>query len=179
MLLGKDATFDVELHYTTMGAAQTDRTQIGLYLLPRKPERRLQSGAVWNTEFSIPPGEPDTQIFAIKPLLQDTLLYTLSPHMHLRGRWMKYEALYPDGTRETLLSVPRYDFNWQTTYRFAEPKRVPAGTWLLCTGGFDNSDRNPANPAPGKRLSWGEQSWDEMFIGFYSSSEVPAVASRQ
>ncbi|MBU6398995.1 MAG: redoxin domain-containing protein [Verrucomicrobia bacterium] len=174
MFLGRDAVFDVELHYTTMGAPQTDRTQIGLYLLPGRPERRLLGGAAWNTEFSIPPGEPDTEVFTIKSFRRPTWLYTLTPHMHLRGRWMKYEALYPDGSRETLLSVPRYDFNWQTTYEFAEPKSIPAGTWLLCTGGFDNSTRNPANPAPGKHVTWGEQSWDEMFIGFYTATEGPA-----
>ena len=96
--------------------------------------------------------------------------------MHLRGSWMKYEALYPDGNRETLLSVPRYDFNWQTTYRFATPKRVPKGTWLLCTGGFDNSSRNPSNPDAAKRVKWGDQSWDEMFIGFFQASDVPKEA---
>jgi hypothetical protein len=85
---------------------------------------------------------------------------------------MKYEALYPNGHRETLLSVPRYDFNWQMEYRLAEPKRMPAGTWILCTGGFDNSPRNPHNPNPAKRVHWGEQSFDEMFIGFMNVAEV-------
>jgi hypothetical protein len=81
--------------------------------------------------------------------------------------------LYPDGRREILLSVPHYDFNWQGTYLLAEPKRVPAGSWMVCTAGFDNSARNPANPDPAKRLKWGEQSWDEMFIGHFDASPVP------
>jgi peroxiredoxin len=171
--IGKDAMLDLEMHYTTMGEEQTDQTEIGLYLLPEKPALAMEDGGAWNTEFTIPPGERDATTFATHGFKRDALIYGLSPHMHLRGSWMKYEALYPNGSRETLLSVPRYDFNWQTTYRYATPKRVPAGTWLLCTGGFDNSARNPANPDPAKRIKWGDQSWDEMFIGFFQYSDVP------
>ena len=98
------------------------------------------------------------------------------PHMHLRGSWFKFEALFPDGKRETLLSVPKYDFNWQTAYRLAEPRRVPAGTWLLCTGGFDNSAKNPNNPDPAKRVKHGLQSFEEMFMGFMNVADVPAAA---
>ena len=170
------ATINFELHYTTMGSPQTDETEIGLYLLKEKPRLSLKTGAVGNSEFSIPPGEDESRTFGTHGFQHDTLIYSLSPHMHLRGSWMKYEALYPTGTREVLLSVPRYDFNWQTTYRFATPKRVPAGTWLLCTGAFDNSSRNPSNPDPSKRVRWGEQSWDEMFLGFFQSSDAPKDA---
>ena len=92
---------------------------------------------------------------------------------------MKYEALYPDGRREMLLSVPRYDFNWQNVYALAEPLRVPAGTEIICTGAFDNSPVNPSNPDPSKTVKWGPQSWDEMFIGYVGYAEVPpqSVAS--
>lgn len=173
--IAKDTTLDLEMHYTTMGEPQTDETEIALYLLPEKPALALNDGGAWNSEFSIPPGERDSTTFSMHAFKRDTLIYGLSPHMHLRGSWMKYEALYPDGTREILLSVPRYDFNWQTTYEYATPKRVPAGTWLLCTGGFDNSARNPANPDPAKRVKWGDQSWDEMFIGFFQASDVPSA----
>jgi peroxiredoxin len=173
--LAAEAMIDFEMHYTTMGSPQTDQTEIGLYLLPAKPPLVLEDRAALNTEFTIPPGETDARTFGIHGFKRDSLIYGLSPHMHLRGSWMKYEALYPDGSRETLLSVPRYDFNWQTTYRFATPKRVPKGTWLLCTGGFDNSPRNPANPDAAKRVEWGDQSWDEMFIGFFQASDVPKV----
>lgn len=95
--------------------------------------------------------------------------------MHLRGSWFKYEALYPDGKRELLLSIPRYDFNWQTEYRFAEPKRVPAGTWMLCTGAHDNSTINPSNPDAKRRVKWGLQSHEEMFMGFMNVSEIPQL----
>ena len=88
--------------------------------------------------------------------------------MHLRGRWMKFEILYPDGRRETVCSVPRYDFNWQLTYALIKPLRIPAGTWVRLSGGYDNSARNPANPGPDRMIHWGEQSWDEMFLGWYN-----------
>jgi hypothetical protein len=103
---------------------------------------------------------------------KDTILYDLAPHMHKRGSWFRYEALYPDGKYEVLLSVPRYNFNWQNGYRFAQPKFVPAGTRILCTGGFDNSKSNPDNPDPSKSVGWGDQSFDEMFIGFMTASDA-------
>jgi hypothetical protein len=84
---------------------------------------------------------------------------------------MRFELLRPDGARETLLSVPAYDFNWQTSYRLAEPKLAPAGSWLVCTGAFDNSARNPNNPDPKARARWGPQSWNEMFMGFADVAE--------
>ena len=180
--IGKDATLDLEMHYTTTGEPQTDETEIALYVHPEKPALALEDGGAWNSDFNIPPGEKDSATFSTHGFTRDTLIYGLSPHMHLRGSWMKYEALYPDGSREILLSVPRYDFNWQTTYRFATPKSVPAGTWLLCTGGFDNSSHNPSNPDPAKRVRWGDQSWDEMFIGFFQASDdpgpTPALSSK-
>jgi hypothetical protein len=86
--------------------------------------------------------------------------------MHLRGKWMKFELLRPDGRRETVLNVPRYDFNWQRAYQLQQPRKIPAGTWLLISGGYDNSKQNPANPDPAKTVRWGDQSFEEMFIGF-------------
>ena len=117
--------------------------------------------------------DPDSRTHCVYAFKRDSLIYDLIPHMHLRGSWFKYEALYPDGRREVLLSVPRYDFNWQTEYRLDEPKRVPAGTWLLCTGGFDNSATNPNNPDPNKRVRHGLQSFEEMFMGFMNVAELP------
>jgi len=89
------------------------------------------------------------------------------------GAWFKFEALYPNGKKETLLSVPHYDFSWQHNYRLKEPKRMPAGTWILCSGGYDNSAMNPYNPDPKTRVHWGDQSFDEMFIGFMGIAELP------
>jgi hypothetical protein len=102
--------------------------------------------------------------------------------MHHRGKRFRYEAHYPDGTREVLLSVPRYDFNWQTFYMLRTPRAIPAQTKIVMTGAFDNSARNPANPDPSKEVRWGHQSWDEMFIGYmmYTAPKPvrPAAAGR-
>lgn len=167
------ALFDLELHYNTIGSEQTDQTEIGLYFLKDKPRLEFRVQAAVNMDFSIPPGEPDSRTFATYGFEKDALLFSMSPHMHLRGSWFKYEALYPDGRKETLLSVPQYDFNWQTEYRLVKPKRMPKGTWILCTGGFDNSERNPANPDPSQRVGWGDQSFEEMFIGFMDVADLP------
>lgn len=170
--LPKGARFNFELHYNTVGKAETDRSELGLYLAKEPPQRLLETRTAENRDFSIPPGEADSRTFAMYPFRRDTLIYDLIPHMHLRGSWFKYEALYPDGKKETLLSVPNYDFNWQTEYRLEQPKRVPAGTWLLCTGGFDNSTRNPNNPDPTKRVKHGLQSFEEMFMGFMNVADA-------
>ena len=85
--------------------------------------------------------------------------------MHLRGKSFRFTAHYPDGRDEILLDVPRYDFNWQTSYRLAEPKLAPAGSWMICTGGFDNSAKNPHNPDPTQDVFWGDQTWQEMMVG--------------
>jgi peroxiredoxin len=167
------AVINFELHYTTTGKPETDRSEIGLYFLKEKPPLQYETRMAINQDLNIPPGESDVRTHAIAGFKRDTMLYSFVPHMHTRGAWMKYEALYPDGRRETLLHVPRYDFNWQIEYVLAEPKRMPAGSWILCTGGFDNSALNPNNADPKKRVTWGEQSFDEMFIGFMNVAELP------
>ncbi len=164
--LGKNAVFDLEVHYTTCGTEQTDLSQIGFYLRPSVPEKEIIVAAAYGMDFVINPQDEDSRTFTTLPVRQDTTIHTLSPHMHLRGSWMKYEALYPSGKKELLLSVPRYDFNWQTDYQLKEPKTLPAGSWLLVTGGFDNSKKNAHNPDPSQRVIWGNQSFEEMFIGF-------------
>ncbi len=92
--------------------------------------------------------------------------------MHLRGKSFRFEAEYPDGKKEILLDVPRYDFNWQLRYELAEPKRMPKGTKLLCTAHYDNSETNLANPDPKDKVRWGDQTWEEMMIGFFSAVPV-------
>jgi hypothetical protein len=172
-LLRTGAVLNFELHYNTTGKPETDRTEVGLYLLKEKPAQRYETRLAINQDLNLTPNEGDVRSHAVTGFKRETILYALIPHMHTRGSWMKYEALYPDGKRETLLSVPRYDFNWQMEYRLAEPKRMPGGSWILCSGGFDNSTRNPHNPDAAKRVHWGEQSFDEMFIGFMNVAEVP------
>jgi hypothetical protein len=173
----RGAKMDLEMHYTTMGSPQTDQTEVAFYRLPAKPERTLFTHAAIQQDLNIAPGADESRDTAIRGFTRPATIYTLMPHMHLRGKWMRFDLLLPDGKRETLLNVPRYDFNWQTIYRLAEPRHVPAGAWLVVTGGFDNSPGNPSNPEPKKRVRFGLQSWDEMFIGFFDAADDSVAAT--
>ena len=172
LFLPKGARFNFEVHYTPDGRPRTDRSEVGLYLAKDKPSMRLEVRAAHTRELDIPAGDADAQHTATYHFKRDAILYGLSPHMHVRGKRFKFELMTPDGKRETLLSVPSYDFNWQTSYRLAEPRRVPAGSWMLCTGAFDNSPRNPHNPDATKRVAWGPQTYNEMFMGFMDMADV-------
>ncbi len=167
-LIPANAKFDIEMHYTTNGTPQTDQTEIGIYLLKEKPPLRYESVPVINDAFEIRPGDPSAQVQAMYGFKQGAVLHSVTPHMHLRGRTMKFETLNPDGRRDVIASIPRYDFNWQLTYTLAQPKIIAPGTWAVLTGTFDNSARNPANPDPKKTVRWGDQSFDEMFLGWYN-----------
>ncbi len=179
MFLPKGARFNFEVHYTTNGTPQTDLSEMGLYLADEPAPMRLEVRACETRDLQIPPGERDAKHTCFYCFKREAMIFEFGPHMHLRGSWFKFEALYPNGNRETLLSVPRYDFNWQSGYRLAEPKRVPAGTWIMCIGGFDNSGRNPHNPDPTKRVNWGLQTWDEMFMGFLTVADVPREPTKE
>jgi peroxiredoxin len=167
-LLPANAKFDFEMHYTPNGTPQTDQTEIGLYLLKEKPSKRFESVPVVNAQFEIPAGNPEAQTEAMYGFTRGATLHSVTPHMHLRGRSMKFELLSPDGKRETICSVPRYDFNWQLTYVLAKPRKILPGAWAVLSGSWDNSPRNPANPDPKKTIHWGDQSFDEMFLGWYN-----------
>ena len=114
-----------------------------------------------------PPRAPNHRVRSQFTFPADAWLTSLTPHMHLRGKSFFYEARYPNGKRETLLSVPRYDFNWQTTYTLAEAKPMPRGTQIRCVATFDNSPSNPYNPNPNVAVAWGQQTWHEMMIGWF------------
>ncbi len=178
-LLPANSTITFQMHYTTVGSRETDETKLGLYFSSAPPKAELISGGIFNVDFvtgatSIPAGAAEVPQEALSPEFEhDVLLYELSPHMHYRGSRFQYEAVYPDGSTEMLLSVPKYDFHWQTLYRFAQPKRLPAGTRIRCSGAFDNSSQNPDNPNPGVTIRFGEQTDDEMFIGYMNYSKVP------
>ena len=157
-----------QLHYTPNGTPQSDRSYVGFrFTDPDKVKYEARSTAVVNTFFSIPPGESDYSAQAETKFEADTLLVNMTPHMHTRGKAFRYEAFYPDGTQEILLDVPAYDFNWQTTYQLKKPKLIPKGTRLVCTAHWDNSEDNLSNPNPKKRVTWGDQTFEEMMIGFY------------
>jgi hypothetical protein len=134
---------------------------------PTKIRKELKMGAVVNFQFLIPPGANDFRLDADDDFDEDTLIYAMLPHMHFRGKAFRYTAIYPGGKREVLLDVPHYDFNWQNVYWLAEPKRMPAGSRLLCEAVFDNSADNLANPDPTRPVHWGDQTWDEMMVGSF------------
>jgi hypothetical protein len=163
-----------QMHYITTGQDETDQTQIGLYTTPAPPTYVLQTKSAYNALFGIPAGSPDYQTTATYgPFPRAVNLYEMSPHMHLRGSRFKYEAVYPNNSRETLLSVPFYRFHWQTLYRLTQPKMLPAGTRIVCTGAWDNSQQNHHNPDPSRTVTFGEQTDDEMFIGYFNFAEIP------
>jgi mono/diheme cytochrome c family protein len=155
----------LQMHYTPNGKEQRDRTQVGL-VLSKTPLRRVNVRAAMNAWFLIPSGEPNHEVRSQFTFRRDAELLGIMPHMHLRGKDFLYEIVHPDGKRETLLSVPRWDFNWQHHYSFAEPLKVPAGSRVECTAHYDNSPANKANPDPTKSVRWGDQTWEEMMIGF-------------
>jgi mono/diheme cytochrome c family protein len=168
----------LQMHYTTIGQEVTDQTEIGVVLATEPPSRLRTGGGgqIPNTTFAIPPGDPDYEVSASKLIDHDTYLSSLYPHMHVRGKDVKYTLVYPDGREELLLSVPRYDFNWQQTYTLAEPKFMPKGSKLVVTAHYDNSRGNRYNPDPTATVRWGEQTWEEMLIGYYGTIDQPAAA---
>jgi peroxiredoxin len=174
-LLPAGSRIRFQLHYSTTGRPETDAPRLALYFAPEPRQRLLKIGAAGNMRFQILPRSKAHRESAVEVIDQDIVLYRLTPHMHFRGRAMRYEAQYPDGTSEVLLSVPHYNFNWQRQYVLAQPKRIPAGTRLVVDAVFDNSSQNPANPDPGETVEFGEQSWDEMLFGYFLYGE-PASA---
>jgi hypothetical protein len=128
----------------------------------------------------IPAGAPAHEVRGSRVLNADTLITTFTPHMHVRGKDMTYIAKFPDGTTETLLSVPKYDFNWQITYQLAKPRLFPKGTEIEVIAHFDNSPGNKFNPDPTKDVRWGDQTFEEMMIGFWGTVvDSPATTSSQ
>ncbi len=163
---GSRLTF--QMHYTPIGSPQKDRSGIALVFTERDEVTHLLSTSnTSNTDFVIPPETPDHLVTAKKTFPRDTLMLSLFPHMHVRGKSFRYEVKYPDGESEVLLDMPFYDFNWQTNYILAQPKLLPKGTELLCTAVFDNSEENLHNPDSTKEVRWGDQTWEEMMIGWY------------
>jgi hypothetical protein len=159
----------LQMHYTTNGNAATDRTTVGIIFAKQPPTNLVAGGLVANPRFVIPAYDGNAEVRATHKIAKDTLVTTLTPHMHVRGKDMIYIAHYADGASETLLSVPKYDFNWQITYELAKPKLLPAGTELEVIAHYDNSANNKFNPDPSKDVRWGDQTWEEMMIGFYGT----------
>jgi len=167
----------LQMHYTTNGTEADDKTEVGIIFAKEPPKRIIAGGYVINFSFTIPPNTDDYEVKSTTKLEKDTMLTSLTPHMHVRGKDMTYIAHYPDGKSETLLSVPKYDFNWQISYQLAEAKRLPKGTEIEVIAHYDNSANNKFNPDPTKAVKWGDQTFEEMMIGFFGTVTDPAPAA--
>jgi len=167
-LMKKGANIVGDMHYHPAGAAETDRSRIGLHFAANNTvEKELVNTWVMNTDFRIPAGDPHYEVRATHAVPQDGYILAFAPHMHYRGKDFTYTARYPDGDAQELLRVDRYDFNWQTNYVLEEPFPVPKGTVIECVAHFDNSAGNPSNPDPTIDVTFGDESYDEMMIGFF------------
>lgn len=159
--------FVFQLHYTPVGTPQVDRSYMGvLFADEDEIEQSVEMALAFNAEFVIPPEESHHEVKSMYEFKTDATLFALIPHMHLRGKSFRFDVLHIDGTTETLLHVPNYDFNWQSTFDLQQPRKLPAGTLVECTAVFDNSEQNLANPNPSVPVTWGDQTTDEMMIGY-------------
>ena len=179
------ATLVFEVHYTPNGKPRTDQSSVAM-IFARGPVHRMavtkgiSPKGSQRKELVIPPGAGNYEAQTAFTFPFDARLVSLSPHMHFRGKDFRYTAVYPDGSREVLLSVPLFDFAWQSVYRLAEPKAMPRGTRIECLAHYDNSADNPNNPEPTAVVRWGEQTWDEMMIGYIDYDiEEPGQMARK
>ena len=169
----------LQMHYTTSGRETVDATRIGIFLHDEPPKYVMSGGVAGQRRFMIPPGAKEHRLRGEELIERDAYLYEMMPHMHFRGKYMSYAAEFPDGTSKTLLSVPKYDFNWQFKYELKEPLFLPAGTKLIAEGAMDNSDRNLGNPDPTRPVFFGLQTMHEMFFGFTTIRYVGDVPETQ
>ncbi|HXI92285.1 MAG TPA: cytochrome c [Blastocatellia bacterium] len=156
-----------QMHYTPNGTATKDRSIVGLIFAKGPVDKIVNSKAAFDVRFAIPPGAENYEVKAVYEFEDDSHIISLMPHMHLRGKDITYRAIYPDGRSEILLSVPRYNFNWQVYYYPITPLAVPKGTRLEAVAHYDNSTKNPRNPDPAREVRFGEQTWDEMMNAFF------------
>lgn len=166
VLMPKDKDFVFQMHYTATGKAVTEVTRVGLYFAKQPPKYPLHNIVLADPMgLKIPPNTKAHTATASQTFERDVLIYNLTAHAHVRGNGAEFVAQYPDGNRETLLSVPKYDFNWQTTYELTTPKLLPKGSTLFYSTTYDNSSQNKSNPNPSIEVRWGPQTWEEMLYG--------------
>ncbi|MBI4903197.1 MAG: thiol-disulfide isomerase [Acidobacteria bacterium] len=163
----------LQMHYTANGKETTDRSRIGIVFARKPPKERVVNTFIGNMMLRIPPNDPNAEVVARLPIYEDVKLQSMSPHMHVRGKAMEVRVTYPDGRKETLLNVPKYDFNWQLTYRLRDPKVLPKGTQFEIVAHYDNSANNRHNPDPSKEVRWGPQTWEEMLAAWIDFA-IPA-----
>ena len=174
----KGSTLVFQVHYTTNGTPGTDKSRVGLIFAKEPPKREVRTGMILNPLFAIPPGAANHEIQAEATFTEDVNVWSMHPHMHLRGKDMTYTATYPDGRTEIVLRVPKFDFGWQTDYWLAKPLMLPKGSKISVSAHYDNSTANRHNPDATATVRWGDQTWEEMMIGFFTYTvEGKAVAS--
>src|SRR5205823_9196667 len=171
------AVLTFQMHYTPNGAATTDRSKIGFIFAKEPPKQEIRMTDLSNRNFTIAAGAANVRIDAEATLTRDVTLGSILPHTHVRGKRWEYQATYPDGRVETILGVPKSDFNWQTEYVFKEPLKLPKGTKIHSTAWYDNSANNPSNPNPSFDVHWGDQTWDEMQFTALAYTIEPAPAA--
>ena len=169
-LVKAGSVLTLNMHYTPNGRETVDASELGVWFYPEGeiPEERMsgQCACIFpNNWTTIPPNDPNFEQVSTITIPKDANIYSYLPHMHFRGKYMRFYADYPDGSREELINIAKYNYNWQLSYTYAEPKFVPAGTKITAVGAHDNSAQNPANPDPDRAVDWGNESWDEMFFG--------------
>lgn len=157
-----------QMHYTPTGKEEVDQSLCGLVFAREPVRHEFRVQGIANERFVIPAGASAHEVKASYTLKDDSTLWAFMPHMHLRGKSFRYDLVYPDGRREIALNVPRWDFNWQHNYIAKEPLKLPSGTRIECTAVFDNSSENKHNPDPTREVRWGDQTWEEMMLGFVS-----------
>jgi peroxiredoxin len=170
--LPKGSSIIFQMHYTPNGVEGKDKSSIALLFATEPPKYEIRSRAISNFILNIPPNNANHEVRSETTFQKDVVLFSLLPHMHLRGKDFKYDIVYPGGKTETILFVPRYDFGWQSTYHLKQPLKLPAGTQIKCLAHFDNSTGNPWNPDPTATVHFGEQTWEEMMIGFIEYAYV-------
>jgi hypothetical protein len=173
---GSDIVF--QMHYTASGKAGEDHTRIGLVFAKEPPKERIITVAALNNTFAIPPGDANYKVEAVAPILNNMTMISLFPHLHLRGKAFQYDVIYPTGETETILKVNNWSLNWQLDYKLAKPIQLQPGAKVKATAWWDNSTNNPANPDATKEVKWGEQSWEEMCIGFFDVAVDPKITNR-
>jgi hypothetical protein len=178
MLVKAGATLSFQIHYTASGTPATDISSVGMIFAKEPPKIEMRNGAFANPTLMLPAGDPNKAVESAIEFNQDSHVWALFPHTHLRGKSWEYRLAYPDGRTEVVLSVPTYDFNWQTYYLFAKPLAVPKGARLEATAHYDNSTNNKSNPNPKVDVRWGEQTWQEMqYSGITYSIDKPDSTS--
>ncbi len=177
--LAPGGVIELQLHYTTNGTAATDRTKVGMIFAREPPAEEIRASQFLNAQFTIPAGASDYRVDSEVSFAEDATVWGLFPHTHVRGKRWSYTLALPNGTMMPLLTVPKYDFNWQTYYMFKEPVQVPKGARILSSAWYDNSTANRSNPDPKADVKWGDQTWEEMqYTGILYSTKTTSNAQR-